>query len=507
MTPIPRPRRPRIALVALGAAAAVTAVGGASIVTAAVMADDAPPCEACQGFITGQPLRELPRSESSGGSLSVTLTPKTRSVSIGGRKVSSQTYGANLMGDEWVVNPGDQLNVNFRNRLPVGYLPTGQWADKWFQPKGGNTNLHVHGMHVSPNAPSDDIFINVPSGTDYQYQYAIPMDEKPGIYWYHPHAHRYADMQVFAGQAGPIVVRGGLDNVPGIGNLRDRQLFFQNTMVVGNTTMASQAEVPSKRLIPVNGQIQPKVDIRPGESQRLRLWNASTERFLQIRPTGGEYWILARDGNTLSHPVRTSLMQMGPGQRLEVLVRAPRTAGQYPLIQTYFSQRPTPFGKQPEVKLATLSVGGSAVTPQPVPQDLSVQEDLRDASIAERRRITFAQNPGIASFYVNGKRFAEHGTIQTVYRMKLGTTEEWLIRNHSPEWHNFHIHIQDFQVVARNGKKLTGQPNWQDSVTIPPNESVTIRQRFTDYTGRFVFHCHVLVHEDHGMMAAVEVVP
>jgi FtsP/CotA-like multicopper oxidase with cupredoxin domain len=198
---------------------------------------------------------------------------------------------------------------------------------------------------------------------------------------------------------------------------------------------------------------------------------------------------------------------MGPGQRLEVLVRAPRTAGQYPLIQTYFNQRPTPFGKQPEVKLATLSVAGPAQSPQPVPQDLSVQEDLRGAPIAQHRSVTFQQNPGVAEFYVNGKVFASHGTIKTIFRMKLGTTEEWVLRNRSPEWHNFHIHINDFQVVSRNGKALTGQPNWQDSVTIPPNESVTIRQRFTDFTGRFVFHCHVLVHEDHGMMAAVEVVP
>jgi FtsP/CotA-like multicopper oxidase with cupredoxin domain len=507
MAPISRPRRPRLALAALGAAAALTAIGATSVVTAAVLADDAPPCEACQGFVTGQPLRDLPASESSGGSLSVTLTPKTRTIAIGGRKVSSQTYGPNLMGDAWVVSPGDQLNVNVRNRLPVGYLPAGQWADKWFQPKGGHTNLHVHGMHVSPNAPSDDIFLDVPSGSDYQYQYAIPADHRPGIYWYHPHAHRYADMQTFAGQAGPIVVRGGLDDVPGIGNLRDRSLFIQNTMVVGNTTVASQAEVPSKRVIPVNGQIQPKVDIHPGESQRLRLWNASTERFLQIRPTGGEYWILARDGNTLTHPVRSTLLQMGPGQRLEVLVRAPRIAGHYPLIQTYFDQRPTPFGKQPEVKVATLSVAGPAQTPQPVPQNLSVQEDLRGASIAERRSVTFQQNPGIAEFYVNGKVFASQGRIKTVFRMKLGTTEEWILRNRSPEWHNFHIHINDFQVVARNGKAVTGQPNWQDSVTIPPQESVTIRQRYTDFTGRFVFHCHVLVHEDHGMMAAVEVVP
>ena len=477
------------------------------MVTAAVMADDAPPCEACQGFVTGQVLRDLPGSASSGGVLNVTLTPKTRTVSIGGRKVSTQSYGPNLMGDEWIISPGDQLNVNFRNRLPVGYLPTGQWADKWFQPKGGDSNLHVHGLHVSPNAPADDIFLDIKSGSDYHYHYAIPADEHPGIYWYHPHLHHYVDMQTFAGQAGPIVVRGGLDNVPGIGNLRDRQMFIQNTMVVGNTTVASQSEVPSKRVIPINGQIQPKVDIHPGESQRLRLWNASTERFIQIRPTGGEYWILARDGNTLTHPQRTTLLQMGPGQRLEVLVRAPRVAGQYPLIQTYFNQRPTPFGKQPEVKLATLSVAGPAQDPQPVPQDLSVQEDLRTADVAVRRRITFQQSPGIADFYVNGKVFDAHGKITTMYRMKLGTTEEWLLRNHTPEWHNFHIHIQPFQVVARNGTPETGQPNWQDSVTIPPHQSVTIRQRFTDFTGRVVFHCHVLVHEDHGMMAAVEVVP
>ncbi len=518
--PMPeRTHRPRLVLAAVGLAAIVGGVGAIGAVAAVAIADDAPPCEACQGFVTGELLTPPPSVQSSGGLLDTSITAQTRTVTIGGRRVSTQTYGPTFSGPTWVVSPGDNLRVLLRNHLPVGYLPFGQWSGKWLQPKGGVTNLHVHGLHVSPASPSDDIFLNVKSGQSYQYSYDLPATHRPGLYWYHPHMHRYVDMQTFAGMAGAIIVRGGLDNVPGIGNLRDRMVFIQNTEVRDGVTTASQYQVPSKRVITVNGQVQPRIDIQPGESQRLRIVNATTERFIQIEPAGGEYWILARDGNTLQRPVRSSLLQMAPGQRLEVLVRAPRTPGQYPLVQTYFNQRPTPFGKQPRVKIATLSVGGDAVTPTPVPQnlstgenlstreDLSTSEDLRTADVAVRRRVVFTQNPGIAAFYVNGKQFAAHGKVSLLFRPKVNTTEEWLIKNQSPEWHNFHIHINPYQVVARDGKPVRGQPYWADSVGIAPGRSVTIRQRFADFTGEFVFHCHVLVHEDHGMMAAIEVRP
>jgi len=494
-------------LAAIGVAAVVGGAGAVGVVTAVAMTDTTPPCEACQPFVTGELLAPPPSVSSSGGVLDTSITAATRTVTIGGRRVSTQTYASTFSAPTWIISPGDQLNVLLRNRLPVGYLPFGQWSNAWLQPKGGHTNLHVHGLHVSPKAPSDDIFLNIMPGHEYQYRYAIPADEHPGVYWYHPHVHHFADMQTFAGMAGAIIVRGGLDNVPGIGNLRDRMLFIQNPQVLRGSTTASQYQVPAKRVITVNGQVQPRIDIHPGESQRFRLVNASTERFIQIEPRGGEFWILARDGNTLARPVRSSLLQMGPGQRLEVLVRAGSTPGAFPLVQTYFNQRPTPFGKQPRVKIATLSVAGPTEARQPVPQALGAAEDLRSATPARVRRVFFTQNPGIASFYVNGKRFAWHGKPETIFRMKLGTTEEWLIKNQSPEWHNFHIHINPYQVVARDGTPLTGQPYWADSMNIAPGHSITIRQRFDDFTGRFVFHCHVLVHEDHGMMAAVEVVP
>lgn len=104
--------------------------------------------------------------------------------------------------------------------------------------------------------------------------------------------------------------------------------------------------------------------------------------------------------------------------------------------------------------------------------------------------------------FINGKEFDHDGVDQT---MRLGDVEEWAITNDSDEWHTFHIHVNDFQLVEMDGKPLEGISP-QDNVSILPNGSVKMRMRFTDFTGKVVFHCHVLYHEDHGMMSVVEVV-
>ena len=503
-------RRPRLVLGGLAACAVVAGVGSAAAVVTVVTADP-PPCEACEGFATGEVLQNPPVMQSRRGLLDVVMTPRTRTVDIGGRDVSSQTYASTFAAPTWVVDPGDDLNVLLRNRLPAGYLPETQDLNNFVQPKGAITNLHVHGLHVSPDSPQDNVFLTIRPGQNYQYRYTLPANHPSGVFWYHPHHHRYVDMQTFAGQAGTIIVRGGLDELPGVRELRDRVMVFQNTEVRGSSTAASQARPPKDRLILINGQLQPRIDIRPGESQRWRLVNASTERFLKFLPVGGEYFLLARDGVTLRTPQRLSTIFLAPGQRFEVLVRAGAQRSDFKLVQQYFQQRPTPFGIQPEVQVATVRVDGDAQPRRPVPRVLGQVDDLRgnDVPIAARRRVVFTQNPAKAEFFVNGKRFAHTpgGTPRPMFRPRLDTVEEWLLVNDSPEWHNFHIHIDPYQVVARNGRPVTGQPEWADSLAMPPNSRITIRQRFSDFTGRFVFHCHVLVHEDKGMMAEVEVVP
>lgn len=507
----PGRQRPRLVLAALGVSAIVAGGGAMAAVVAVGVSGGPPPCEACKGFVTGQPLRDLPTMESTNGALDVVMTPRRRTVDIGGRRVSSQTYATTFAGPTWRVNPGDDLNVLLRNRLPPGYLPEMQNTNAFLQPKGAITNLHVHGLHVSPRSPQDNVFLTVRPQSNYQYRYKLPANHPSGVFWYHPHHHRYVDMQTFAGQAGTIIVRGGLDDIPGIGDLRDRVMVLQNTEVRGSSTAASQARPPKDRLILINGQLQPRIDIRPGESQRWRLVNASSERFLKINPVGGEYFLLARDGNTLQHPQRLSSMFIAPGQRFEVLVRAGSARGDFKLVQQYFQQRPTPFGIQPEVQLATVRVTGAAQARRPVPGFLGRADDLRGdrVEIAARRRVVYTQNPSKAQFFVNGKLFAHgKGNKPTpMFSPRLNTVEEWLLVNNTPEWHNFHIHVDPYQVVARNGRPVTGQPEWADSLAMPPMSRITIRQRFSDFTGRFVFHCHVLVHEDNGMMAEVDVVP
>jgi FtsP/CotA-like multicopper oxidase with cupredoxin domain len=143
----------------LAACAVVAGVGSAAAVVTVVTADP-PPCEACEGFATGEVLQNPPVMQSRRGLLDVVMTPRTRTVDIGGRDVSSQTYASTFAAPTWVVDPGDDLNVLLRNRLPAGYLPETQDLNNFVQPKGAITNLHVHGLNVSPKGNGDNVLQN-----------------------------------------------------------------------------------------------------------------------------------------------------------------------------------------------------------------------------------------------------------------------------------------------------------------------------------------------------------
>jgi suppressor of ftsI len=502
----------------------VAIVAGSSFLTrttpAAADAKATPPCKPCEGYATGQPLQTPNRIYAEGGVLDYTLTAGMSTFELGGRTVRSEVYNGQFPGPTLVVDQGDTMNVLLRNRMKADYLPYGASSQNpppqfpgqpyaGFPQRLGNiTNLHVHGMHVSPNAPSDDVLLKIPPGDQFQYRYKLPADHPPGLYWYHPHGHRYTDMQVGEGQAGAIIVKGGLDEVPGVKGLEDRLMVFQNVTVKNGTVASSQYLPPDGRLITINGQVQPRIDIRPGETQRWRLLNASYERFLKILPMGGaRYWQLSQDAATFAHPKQVGELWLAPGQRMDVLVQAGPEPGSFPLIQAAFSQRPTPYGKQPRVQVATLNVAGAAETPQEIPANLLPVEDLRgpNVKIAARHTIRFTQAP--PRFFIDGALFNDHhGKVGPTFVVGLNTVEEWKISNASPEWHNFHLHVDDYQIVREDGKALKGEPQWADSIAVAPGKTITIRIPFRDYPGTFVFHCHVLVHEDHGMMAVVKVV-
>jgi suppressor of ftsI len=373
--------------------------------------------------------------------------------------VGKLAYDGTIPGPTLRFRAGDTVRLKLTNNL-----------------EGDMTNMHVHGLHVSPEGNSDNIFQMLDNGESFQYEYQIPENHQAGTYWYHPHHHGDAQAQVNGGLAGAIVIGGAFDDVEGIEALPERLFVLQGP-----------SSVNGEQVYTVNGVVNPEVAIRPGQTQRWRLLNASANA----------YFNLALDGHTLHQIATLDRILIGPGERAEVLVQ-----GGDPGSYTFKSlEWGGPAQHQPSFTVASVTVAGSPMEPMALPEKLIQLPDLSHADIAQQREIIFQENLVAPVFTINGAAFDPDVVNTTV---KLGTTEEWILRNTSPDAHPFHIHVEDFQVMSINGDP---QPfSYQDTVNLPPHSSVVIRIPFLDFTGKFVYHCHILAHEDHGMMSVIEVV-
>ena len=459
------------------------------------------------------------------GLLDTVLTARVMSLPLAGQTATVSVYESSFPGPNLRVRPGDALRVNLVNTLDA--LPSGlpQTSPFICSPVTGpghmpnstehamtcDTNLHVHGLHVSPEGNSDNIFLTVKAGESFQYEYQIPENHPAGLYWYHPHRHGAVTNQVFGGMAGSIIIEGDIDALPGIAGVPERLLVLQATQLYPDGSVTNIVDVPptgpsmqKMYLRLVNGQLNPTMTIRPGETQRWRILNATVNVTYLLQLGGHQLHQIAKDGNTLNETWTRDKITLGPGERVEVLVQGGQ-AGTYTLRTLPFS---TGLTTQKDATLATLVVDGDPMTAEPLPTTLLPVEDLSTADIAAQRWFTFQNGtfpplPADTSFWVNNKAF--DGTRDDAV-VRLNTTEEWVIRNASGTWHPFHIHINDFQVVAVNGQRVPVRYH-EDTTGIPPFGEFTMRTRFTDFPGRWVFHCHILLHEDHGMMGTVKALP
>ncbi len=426
---------------------------------------------------------------SSSGVLDVDLTAALQPTEINGQSVMTTSYNGQFPGPTWVACPGDTVNVHVQNNM-VAANYTGMHP--------GETNLHTHGFHVSPHVPGDNVFRTILPGGDFQYQYNLPLDHPPGAYWYHPHLHGQTNPQVFAGMAGAIIIQGGLDDDPEYASIGTRDLVIQETAVgPAGETLPFPGGTAAKFY--VNGELSPEIPIEPGELQRWRIYNASSGAFLKLQLSGGSFQLLARDGNYVDRRQRQQVMTIAPSSRREVLVRGGK-AGTYELLNLPF--QPTPTFQQPQQTLATVVSAGDPVNDAKTPRGVADLEDLRDDHVDQRHKLIYSQDP--PNFYINGEQFNDED-LTPDETMKLNDVEQWKIVNTTTFWHTFHIHINDYQMTKINGQRVHGL-NYDDDVAIPPNGSVTMRTRPTDFTGKFVYHCHVLGHEDNGMMGIVRVV-
>ena len=172
--------------------------------------------------------------------------------------------------------------------------------------------------------------------------------------------------------------------------------------------------------------------------------------------------------------------------------------GRYHLRTLHYSTGPA-GDTYPARVLATFDVAGTSAPPVAMPTSMGALPDLGNDPIAVHRNVVFSENN--KGFYINGKQFDPN---RVTFSPRIDTTEEWTIHNVTKEEHPFHIHVNDFQIMSINGKHVDSS-SLRDTVPLPVGGTVVIRMRFTQFLGRYVFHCHILAHEDGGMMAVVDV--
>jgi FtsP/CotA-like multicopper oxidase with cupredoxin domain len=250
----------------------------------------------------------------------------------------------------------------------------------------------------------------------------------------------------------------------------------------------------------INGIVNPRIVLRQGETELWRIANVGADVYYELSLEGHHFDVVARDGHRLSHIESANTLELSPGARVEALV----TGGAPGMHLLHDGDVDTgPAGNQyAGTVMATVRVVGPPATPVVLPAALTPVEDLR-ATVTNRRTIVFSESKDGDTFFIDGKTF---DMSRTDVRVKLGAVEEWTIRNDADELHSFHIHQAPFQVAEING---VAQPasGYRDIIDVPIRGTVKVVIPFTDpvIVGRFVYHCHILSHEDRGMMATIEV--
>lgn len=448
----------------------------------------------------GEKLRQPSELRSVDGQLQLRLDAAAGAALIGGKSASVLGYNNEVPGPTLRLSAGDRLRVSLSNDLD------------------DPTNLHVHGLHVSPGGNGDNPFVMVEPGETFDYEYQLPTDHPPGVYWYHPHHHGLVADQIFGGLYGAIIVE---DPQP-IEAARERVLVISDITLNGRGSIPAVSQMDQMlgregELVLVNGQVNPTLKARPGERERWRIVNACVSRYLRLRLNGQQIQLLGVDSGRFALPATVEEVVLTPGNRADLLVTMV-DGGAVLETQPYDrgstermmggSGHPRSGTTAGRAQLATLRVAGeSAIVSSGIPAQ-AAPRDLRDSVVMARRELTFAMGMGgmmgsgaMMSFTINGQEFDQERVDITV---SAGSIEEWTLRNTSSMDHPMHLHVWPMQVVEANDVAQHAVV-WRDVVNVPARGHVKVRVAFDNLRGRSVYHCHILDHEDNGMMGVVEV--
>ncbi|MGA2022420.1 MAG: multicopper oxidase domain-containing protein [Candidatus Sulfotelmatobacter sp.] len=446
------------------------------------------------------------------------------------------------------LNPGDQLMLGVKDSIPTGSSPTDKSStmggmDMSSPPgacgDGGSatlqaTNVHFHGLNVPPICHQDDVLTTLiqPGAPAFEYNMQIPPNEPPGLYWYHPHVHGFTEFQVNGGAAGALIVEGMEKYRPEVTGLTERVFVIRQQYLV--------PWVPGPYQLTINYQVAqaplhfPIIQMKPGEKQFWRVANATLQDFMPLQVTLNgtpqKLELIALDGYPLAAPRFEETILVPPAGRAEFIVQGPAQGQTEQFSTLAYSTGPTGNQDFGQLLANVETSGGDSVKKQGPPAAESAPRSspggikfagLKDLTPTAQRKIYFSEEfggtNGPIQFYVTvdgQKQQVFEPNEKPVITTKVGAVEDWTIENHALETHAFHIHQIHFMMLEVNGKPVPNE-DLRDTIEIPywsgtgPYPSVKVRMDFRDPTiaGTFVFHCHILLHEDMGMMHKIQVLP
>jgi FtsP/CotA-like multicopper oxidase with cupredoxin domain len=419
----------------------------------------------------------------------VNITAAVTSLSMQpGVTTEAFAYNGQVPGPTLDVREGDHVIIHFRNDLP--------------EP----TTVHWHGIHL-PFESDGSPFHPIKPGETHDYAFTV-RPGTAGTYWYHPHPDHRTGFAIGKGLFGGIVVHAADDPLPA---MQERLLILSDNRFLhdgaidfpdpashhGGIDEENGREGP---VLFVNGHVMPTITIRSGEVQRWRVVNASAGRLYRLALPGHTFLQVGSDGGLFEKPVELKDILLTTGERVELLVRGTDAPGSKAVLQNlpYDRYAPQTRPKDWNTTLDLLTLQTTSETPVAAP---AIPSTLRKITPLDTTKVTAVRTVVFGQGMINGKLM---DMARVDVSTKVGATEIWEIENIVGMDHPFHLHGFQFQVLDRDGVPEPYRA-WKDMLNIPKHSTARIIVRYDDYPGKWMFHCHILDHEDHGMMGVLEV--
>lgn len=437
----------------------------------------------------------------SGTNISLTIKDSTHTF-FTGTKTKTIAYNGSYLGKTIILTKGQNVTLNVNNQL----------AD--------TTTTHWHGLHI---AAKNDGSPHNPIMAGQTWSPSFTVMDNAATYWYHPHLHGKTMAQVLKGAAGLIIVRDNIESalkLPRTYGVDDFPIIMQ-FQTIDNATKQIVVDDEMDNTTIVNGTINPYLNC-PAQVVRLRLLNASSHRVFQLGFSDNRsFQQITSDGGLLNAPVTLTRLQLGSGERAEILVNLSGLVGQTLNFQQFGNELPDGYPGGPPMIMGggSMNMGildnktftvlqlrvGAATTGAitTIPTTLTTNS-TPSVSGAETQSFLLQGSPmmSMTNFVMNGKKYDEKRTDFTTTKDK---TMIWTITNQSMMAHPFHIHGNSFYILSINGATPPANMLGKKDVVIVPPQNGVVRlamkyEDFSDPTMPYMFHCHILSHEDGGMM-------